>query len=112
LSAQASCSPGRAELTITGNVGTNLQDKVNRVQAALRGGFSQALLLHSRLERAANSGAAVVRSAQDLPGAIGAVGAQVTACAGIAATGLVSAVASVNVSMQVSVQVSGSVSVN
>ena len=112
LSAQATCTPGRAELTITGNVATNLQEKVSHVQAALRGGFSQILLLRSRLERAASSGAAVVRSAQDLPGAIGAVGAQVTACAGVAASGLVSAVASVNVSVQVSVQVSGSVSAN
>jgi hypothetical protein len=111
VSAQASCSPGRAELTITGNVG-NLQEKVTRVQAALRGGFSQVLLLRSRLERAASSGAAVVSSARELPSAIGAVGAQVTACAGIAASGLVSAVASVNVSVSVSVQVSGSVSAN
>jgi hypothetical protein len=112
VSAQASCSPGRAELTITGNVGTNLQEKVTRVQTALRGGFSQVLLLRSRLERAASSGAAVVSSARELPNAIGAVGAQVTACAGVAATGLVSAVASVNVSVSVSVQVSGSVSAN
>ena len=112
LSAQASCTPGRAEMTITGNVSSNLQEKVTHVQAALRGGFAQILLLQTRLERAASSGAAVVRSAQDLPGAIGAVGAQVTACAGVAATGLVGAVASVNVSVQVSVQVSGSVSAN
>jgi hypothetical protein len=112
LSAQASCTPGRAEMTITGNVGTNLQEKVNHVQAALRGGFSQVLLLRSRLETAASSGAAVVSSARELPNAIGAVGAQVTACAGVATTGLVSAVASVNVSVSVSVQVSGSVSAN
>jgi hypothetical protein len=111
VSAQASCAPGRAELNITGNVGTNLQEKLGRVQAALRGGFSQLLLLHTRIERAASSGAAVVRSAQDLPGAIGAVGAQVSACAGVAASGLVSAVGSINVSMQVSVEVSGSVAV-
>lgn len=111
LSAQASCAPGRAELTITGDVGSNLQEKVARVQAALRGGFSQMLLIHTRVERAASSGSAVVRSAQDLPSAIGAVGAQVTACAGVAASGLVSSVASINVSMQVSVQVSGSVAV-
>lgn len=112
LNAQASCSPGRAELTITGNVANNLQEKVTHVQAALRGGFSQIMLLRSRLEQAATSGAAVVRSAQQLPNALGAVGAQVTACAGVAATGLVGAVASVNVSVQVSVQVSGSVSAN
>ena len=110
LSAEASCAPGRAELNITGNVGSNLQEKVARVQAALHGGFAQVLLLHSRVEQAASAGAAVVRSAQDLPGALGAVGAQVTACAGVATSGLVSAVGSINVSMQVSVEVSGSVS--
>ncbi|MDB4929521.1 MAG: hypothetical protein JWM10_2005 [Myxococcaceae bacterium] len=112
LSAQASCTPGRAELTITGNVGTNLQEKVAHVQAALRGGFSQMLLLRRRAERAATSGARVVTAARELPNAIGAVGAQVTACAGVAASGLVGAVASVDVSVSVSVQVSGSVSAN
>jgi hypothetical protein len=93
LSAQASCTPGRAELAITGNVASNLQEKVDHVQAALRGGFSQILMLRTRAERAASAGAAVVSSARELPNAIGAVGA----------------VASVNVSVSVSVQVSGSV---
>lgn len=70
------------------------------------------LLLRTRLERAARSGAAVARAARDLPNAVNAMGAQMAACAGGAASGLASSAASVNVSVQVSVQVSGSVSAN
>jgi len=110
LDAQASCTPGGAELRITGNVDTNLGDKVRRVQAALAGGFGQVLMLRGRLERTARSGAALSRSIADLPSAARSIGITAAACATSAIAATTQAVASVNVSVSVSVQVSGSVS--
>lgn len=109
LDAQATCTPGRAELRITGNAGTDLEARVRRVRAALGGGFGQVLLLRAKVERTARSGAQLVRAAQELPNAIGNAGARAVMCATSAATATVSAMAKVNVSVSVSVQVSGSV---
>ncbi|MEZ4405841.1 MAG: hypothetical protein R3A52_05140 [Polyangiales bacterium] len=112
LDAQATCTPGRAELRINGNVGTNLQQKVERVQAAIRSGFSQVLQVRAQVERSSRSGAALARAIADLPSAARSIGIQAATCAGAAVGAVTSSVASVNVSVQVSVQVSGSVSAN
>lgn len=112
LDAQATCTPGRAELRVTGNVATDLQQKVDRLQAALASGFGQVLQVRVQVERTARSGEALARSIGELPGVARSVGVQAATCAVAAVGAVTSAVASVNVSVQVSVQVSGSVAVN
>jgi hypothetical protein len=111
LDAHATCTPGGAVLNITGNVSTNLEEKVRRLRAALAGGFGQVLVLRGRVERVARSGAALSRSIGELPGVARSVGISAAACATSAVASTAQAMASVNVSVQVSVQVSGSVQV-
>ncbi len=110
LDAQASCTPGGAELRITGDVPTNLVEKVRRLRAALGGGFGQVLMIRGRLERTARSGVALSRSMADLPVAARGIGLTAAACATSAIAATTQAMSSINVSVSVSVQVTGSVS--
>ena len=95
---------GEGELTVAGRLRGHRRLQPLRTQ---RQGQAQRLGDHTG---AIASFREVLALEAHLPGALGAVGAQVTACAGVATSGLVSAVGSINVSMQVSVEVSGSVS--
>jgi hypothetical protein len=112
LDAQATCTPGSAALRVTGDVSTDLAARVQRVQAALAGGYVNVIGLRAKLERVAQSGAELTRAAGELPNAIGAAGAAAATCAVSAGAIAAQAMSSVRVSVDVSVQVSASASVS
>ncbi len=109
LDAQATCTPGRADLRITGEVSSDLQARVTRLRAALGGGFVEILAIRGRAERVVRSGETLGRAIGELPSAARSIGLQAGACAVSAVTATTSALASVQVSVSVSVSVSGSV---
>ena len=109
LSAEASCEPGEVEVAITGELGTDLAERAERVSAALRAGFGTILTIRARLERLRDSGEQVVRLAGGLPGAVASIGLEAAGCARGSIESLQSSMGSVRISMEVSVQVSGSV---
>ncbi len=112
LDAQATCTPGSAALQVTGDVASDLGARIQRVQAALAGGYVNVMGLRVRLERVAQSGAELTRAAGELPNAIGAAGAAAATCAVSAGAIAAQAMSSVRVSVDVSVQVSASASVS
>ena len=110
LDAQATCTPGSAAMRVTGDVAPDLGARIQRVQAALSGGFVTVLGLRAKLERVTQSGAELTRASQELPNAIGAAGAAAAACAVSAGAVAAEAMSNVRVSVDVSVQVSASAS--
>jgi hypothetical protein len=109
LDAEATCEPGEVQVTIQGELGTDLMARFERVRAALQAGFGTILTVSDRVERLQRSGQAVVELAAELPGAVAGVGIEAANCARGAITELQSSVANVTVSVEVSVSVSGSV---
>lgn len=112
LSAQASCQPGRANLTIDGSVSSDLEARVRRVRAALGSGYGAVLMVRERVEQTARSGEALARAIATLPSAAQQIGVAAGLCAASSVAAVGQAVASVNVSVQVSVSVSASAQVN
>lgn len=108
LNAEAECTPGSVEVTITGTVNSNLEERVNHLKAALRLGLGNILAVKLKLQRLAASANAMGRTARDLPGAVASLGLQAASCVSSAATALVPATASISVSVEVSASVSGS----
>lgn len=107
LGAQATCEPGRAEVTITGDLG-EMTDRAERLRAAL-GRIGDLRLIKHRLERLKQTGEQLVSSARRL-GNVREAGLQAIACITEAAGVLPGAVGSVSVSVEVSVSVSASAS--
>lgn len=112
LSAQASCQPGRAVLTVDGNVASDLEARVRRVRAALGSGFGAVLMVRDRVQTTARTGEALARAIAELPSAARDVGASAAICATSSVAAVAEAVSSVNVSVQVSVSVSASAQIN
>ncbi len=110
LNAQASCTPAGAMLRVTGDAGADLLPRVERLRAAVEGGYGDLLAVAVRVRRVAETGADLVSNAQSLPGIIGGLGASAAICAGAASAGAVAAMAKVSTSVSVSVNVSASFS--
>lgn len=108
LNAEARCEPGRAEVVITGNLDSNLQARAEALKEAISVGWGTILAVKTKLERLAASGQAMVRTAEEVPGAVGSLGLQAGACATQAAAMIPRATASISVSVEVSASVSGS----
>jgi len=108
MNAQAECTPGSVEVTVTGNVASNLEERVNHLKAALKMGLGNILAIKLKLERLAGAANAMGRTARDLPGAVGTLGLSAASCVSNAATALVPATGSITVSVEVSASVSGS----
>jgi hypothetical protein len=109
LNAEAECTPGSVEVTVTGRVATNLEERVNHLKAAIRIGLGNILAAKLKLERLARSADAIGRTARDLPGAVATLGLGAASCVTSAAAALPRATASISVSVEVSASVSGSV---
>jgi hypothetical protein len=110
LDAQATCTPARATLRITGNVSTDLQARATRLRTAIESGYGQILDVRAKVERVGRSGAALVSAVRELPSAVSDISVLAARCAATSATSAASAAASVQVSVSVSVNVSGSFS--
>jgi hypothetical protein len=106
--AEAECRPGSVDVVVTGNVSSNVEERVNHLRSAIQMGFAQIAMTRQKLERLAASGQAMVRTARDLPGAVASLGMQAASCVSAAAAALPRATASVSVSIQVSASVSAS----
>jgi hypothetical protein len=110
INAEAECTPGHAQLTVTGDVKSNLEPTVARVSKAIRIGFADLMAIREKLGRLQASGSLMVKTAQDVPGAAADLGAGATACVLEAAAAIPRAVAQVGVSVDVSVSLTASVS--
>ena len=110
INAEAECTPGHAELSIKGDVKSNLEPKVARVRKAIRIGFADLMAIQAKLELLAASGSQMVSTAKEVPGAAADLGAGAAACVLEAAAAVPRAVAQVDVSVDVSVSLSASAS--
>ncbi len=110
IEATARCTPGETHVSMSGGLDADGQARLARVQAAIRGGFSQILALRTRVERLRTAGAEIVRAAPEIPSSAAAVGINAVVCATAAAGAIADASASITVSFEVSVSVSGSMS--
>ena len=94
---------------LAGELGTDLLERAERVQAAGRAGLGTILSIKARLQRLRDSGQQVVELAGGLPAAVVGVGVEAANCARGAITELQGAIANISVSVEVSVTVSGSI---
>lgn len=108
LHAEASCTPGHTEVTVTGG-GQVDPAKLERVRAALRAGYGQMLATGEKLRRVRAAGKALSKAGQDLKG-VSTVGVRAVACMSEAASLLPTALASVSASFEVQVSFTASVS--
>ncbi len=108
LNAEATCEPGRAELVVQGDYEGNIEERVNALRTAISGSWGTLVAVNAKLQRLAASGEAMVRTAGDVPGAVGTLGLQAADCAGQAAAMIPRATASISVSVEVSASVSAS----
>jgi hypothetical protein len=110
INAEAECTPGHAQLSVTGDVKSNIKPKVERVSNAVRVGFANLMAIHEKLARLKASGSVMVTTAEKVPGAAVDLGAGATACVLEAAAAIPRAVAQVGVSVDLSVSLTASVS--
>ena len=108
LNAEAQCEPGRAEVVITGNLDSNMQERAEALKEAIGAGWATILMVKAKLERLAEAGGRMASTAEEVPGAVGSLGLQAGACATQAAAMIPRATASISVSVEVSASVSGS----
>ena len=108
LNAQAECTPGTVEVVITGNVSSNLEERVNHLKAALRIGLANVRVTELKLRRLAASAQAMGRTAREIPGAVGTLGLRAGSCIAAAAAAIPPATVNISVSIEVSASVSAS----
>ncbi len=108
VGAEAECKPGRAEVVIQGEVGSNLEAKIARVRAAIAAGWSGLLAVKLRLERIGANGKALIKAATKVPAL--KVSLDAANCVKGSIDILKGALQSVTVSTEVSVSASASVS--
>ena len=109
FSAEAECTPGSAEVHFAGDIDSNLEEKANRVRAAIGAGWAELQMIKRKLKIVVASGAHLKDAAANLQG----VGRQVAAaslCLAEAFTAVPAAMSQVSVSLEVSVEVSASAS--
>ncbi len=95
-------------VAITGTVGSDIEDRVNKLRAALQGGYGAILAVAAKLQRLVAAGEAMVRTGAEMPDAVGQLGLQAAACVTEATAALPRATGSITVSVEVSASVSGS----
>ncbi len=110
IEAEARCTPGHASLSVESGLDAAQQERLARVQRAMREGVSQILALRERVQRLQQSGAEIIRIAPEVPQAAMAVSLNAVACASAAAAATAEAAASLSVSVEVSVSFSASAS--
>ncbi len=110
LDAHAKCEPGEAKVAFSGKVDGNIEERANKVKAALESSWGAIATARAKLERLRASGSAMVRAGGEVPKAVGDLGFSAAACATQAAAGIVKASASVSVSFEASASVSGAAS--
>lgn len=109
IEAEARCTPGQATLVVDGGLDATQQERLARVQRAMREGVSQILALRERVQRLQRSGTEIIRIAPEIPEAAMAVSLGAVACATSAAAATAEAAGSLSVSVEVSVSFSASV---
>ncbi len=109
FSAQAECEPGRAEVYFAGDVSSNMQDKADRVRAAISAGWGELQMIKRKLKIVASAGQQLVDATRNLRG-VGRQVAAATMCMAEAVTAVPAAMSQVSVSLEVSVEVSASAS--
>jgi hypothetical protein len=110
VNAQATCTPGQANVSIANNLSPELQARATRLRAALANGLPAVLSVHEKVMRLQASSQAMIDSGASLPNAIGELGASAAACVLMASAALPRATVQVSVSVEVSASVSASAS--
>jgi hypothetical protein len=113
FSAKAECKPGHTEVTITGDVSSNLEQRVARVRNALRAGHGGILAVQAKLQRlrgAATNMRSATANLRGVGSSLGAGAVRFGACLSDAGAALAQATGNLSVSMEVSVSVSASAS--
>ncbi len=105
------CTPGSAEVQLTGDVSGNLQEKAERVRAAVDAGWVELQVLKRKLKVLVSAGRQLSDATRNLRG-IGGQVAQSALCLAQAFTAIPVAMDQVSVSLEVSVEVSASASVS
>lgn len=108
LSAKAECKPGTVDVDVAGVAESNIPERAARVRAAIKSGLGGVLAARAKLSRLGASGRAIVKTAGDLPNAVGELGISAASCVTHAAAILPRATASVSVSFEVSASLSAS----
>ncbi len=112
LSAELRCEPGETTVHVEGDVQSNVQERLARVQRALEVGHAELLALQIKLQRLQAAGDRLIAAGRGLQGAAAGLGLQAVRagqCVALSLQQLPRAVASVGVSVQVSVSLSASV---
>ncbi|MCB9597060.1 MAG: hypothetical protein H6719_30330 [Sandaracinaceae bacterium] len=109
VDATLECTPGEAELVITGGPDAAAQERIAKVREAVRVGLATVLTVRERVQRLQQSGRQIANSLERLPEAVRTVGATAALCSAGAVSDLTQSLASVSVSVEVSVSVSASV---
>lgn len=112
IDARATCTGGRTEVKLEGNVSGDYEERVGRLRQALSAGMPQIFALGAKVQRLQRSGRILVDRAGDVPNAVGDLGLTAAACATQTVSALGDAFGSVSVSVDVSVSVSASASAN
>lgn len=108
LNAKVECKPGKLNVSVAGSADSNIPERAARLRAAIESGFDTVLTARAKLSRMGASGKAIVKTAGDLPNAVGELGLNAAACVTQAAAILPRATASVSVSVEVSASLSAS----
>jgi hypothetical protein len=113
FSAEAECTPGHTEVYVSGDVSSNLEERVARVRNALRAGHAGVLALRLKMQRLQAAAGNLRTATANLRGVgreLGSGAVRFGACMSDAGAALASAAGNLGVSLEVSVSVSASVS--
>jgi hypothetical protein len=108
LDARAECKPGNVTVAITGNIDSNIEERVGRLRNALESGLPAIRALGAKLGRLVASGELMISAGGELGGAVGGLGLRAGQCIAEATAALPRAAAQVSVSVEVSASVSAS----
>jgi hypothetical protein len=113
FSAEASCEPGHTEVYVSGDVSSNLEERVARVRNALQAGYGGVLAVQLKLQRLRAASGEMRTATANLRGVgreLGSGAVRFGACLSDAGAALAQAAGNIGVSVEVSVSVSASVS--
>jgi hypothetical protein len=110
LEAQARCTPGEAHVDVRGSVDSNIAERLARVRGAIEGAGGAVFAARAKLERLSASGKLMLRTADEIPKAVGDIGLSAVACAAESAAGIINASASISVSFEASASMSAAIS--
>lgn len=110
VEASMECTPGTAELVVTGGPDAEAEARLARVREAIRVGLASVLATRERMQRIQESGRRVLAELEQLPAAVRTLGVSAAVCSAGALADLTSSMQTVTVSVEVSVSVSASAS--